>query len=43
MLMLEKEDRGMRDGVWVPITRHLHLTLCTRVPQQVLLGRQNHM
>ena len=41
--MLEKEDRGMRDGQWVPITRYLHLTLCARVPVAVLGGRANHM
>ena len=41
--MLEKEDRGMRDGQWVPITRYLHLTLCLRVPESVASGAQYHI
>ena len=41
--MLEKEDRGIRNGVLVPITRHLHLTLCARVPEHVLTGRMHMM
>ena len=42
ILMLEKEDRGQRGGQWVPITRYLHLTLCCRVPGDVLSGRAAH-
>ncbi len=35
ILMLRKEDRVMRDGQWVPILRHLHLTQLSWVPQNV--------
>ena len=36
MLMLEKEDTGMRDGERIHIRRTLHLTLCHRVSQHIL-------
>ena len=36
MLMLEKDDVGWRDGFRVAIKRHLHVTLCHKVPQHIL-------
>ena len=43
VLLLEKEDRGQRDGQWVAITCYLHLTLCGKVPFDVLTGRSYHL
>ena len=36
MLMLEKDDVGLRDGVRIAIKRHLHMTLCHKVSQHIL-------
>ena len=36
MLLLEKEDTGMRNGERIRLRRHLHLTLCHRVSQHIL-------